>query len=210
VLSAASDGQGSVLSMTETLVFGSLAGRGGWRNDFPLTAGRKEYQLDMRGLGACHPMFLIRLRTFLEWQQREGSPVDVLLPTDATVRTHIVGMSVFENVEVTKDETPTVLPGKAGRILPVTTVADAAGIERLADAAVTALGSAPTAARRLASPLHMAISELGDNAVSHGRNDLGVRVACSIDHTGREVRLAVGDLGRSSPCSQAGSRPGCL
>jgi len=185
--------------MPRELEFGSLAGKGGWRGDFPLTTGREAYRLDMRGLGVCHPMYLVRLRTFLEWQQREGSPVDVLLPTDPAISTYLTEMDVFQGVDVNL-EGPAAHQGVAtNRILPVTSLADPSELETLADTAVAAVESCPSAVRRLASPLHMAIAELGDNAVSHGRNDLGMRVACSLDGSRPEIRLAVGDLGMGIP-----------
>ena len=177
------------------LEFGSLAGKGGWRSDFPLSTGRQEYRLEMRGMGQCHPMLLVRLRTFLEWQQREGSEIDALLPTDPAVCAHLAEMRVFTDVAASLDQSI----GKGIRgmraVVPMTTVTDAAEIERLAEAAVGALEAVPGRVGRLANPLHMAISELGDNAVSHGRNDLGVRVACDVDPSAHEIRLAIGDLG---------------
>jgi hypothetical protein len=45
----------------------------------------------------------------------------------------------------------------------------------------------------------MAVGELGDNAVTHGRSDLGVRVAASIGESGRVVEFAIGDLGVGIP-----------
>jgi hypothetical protein len=153
----------------------------------------------MRGLGVCHPMYLVRLRTFLEWQQREGSPVEVLLPTDPAISTHLAEMGVFQGVDVDLVGTPARVGAATSRILPLTSVADPSGVETLADSAVAALESCPSAVKRLASPLHMAIAELGDNAVSHGRNGLGIRVACSLDDSRPEIRLAVGDLGMGIP-----------
>jgi len=192
-------GQVASVDMSIGLEFGSLAGKGGWRGDFPLTTGRESYRLDMRGLGVCHPMYLVRLRTFLEWQQREGSPVEVLLPTDPAISTHLAEMGVFQGVDVDLVGAPARVGAATSRILPLTSVADPSGVETLADSAVAALESCPSAVKRLASPLHMAIAELGDNAVSHGRNGLGIRVACSLDDSRPEIRLAVGDLGMGIP-----------
>lgn len=144
-------------------------------------------------------MYLVRLRTFLEWQQREGSPVDVLLPTDPAISTQLAAMRVFQNVDVNLEGAPAPSGTGTRPILPVTSLADPSGVEALADTAVAALESCPSAVRRLANPLHMAVAELGDNAVSHGRNGLGISVACSLDDLRPGIHLAVGDLGMGIP-----------
>jgi hypothetical protein len=58
----------------------------------------------------------------------------------------------------------------------------------------------PRVAQQVADPVHMAVSELCDNARQHGRNSLGTYVAA--DQVGVETgefRLAIGDLGIGIP-----------
>ena len=142
-------------------------------------------------------MFLVRMRTFLEWHQREGSPIEVLTPTDPAVAGHLGAMEVFQGLELSLDRAPE--PTHGTTVLPLRTVDDSSGIEDLADEGVRAVEARGKAVARLASPFHMAVGELGDNAVTHGRSDLGVRVAASIGESGRVVEFAIGDLGVGIP-----------
>jgi hypothetical protein len=64
------------------------AGRGGWRDDFPLDPELPDHLVvDLEALREpIHPMFALRCRAFVDWHRDNGRNVEVLPPTDAVAR----------------------------------------------------------------------------------------------------------------------------
>jgi hypothetical protein len=145
-------------------------------------------------------MFLVRLRTFLEWHLRNSSDVRVLTPTDPAVAAHLADMHVFQGLPISFDRDMPEPSASAEVLLPVCTLANFGDVERVADAGVVALEARGGAVAGLGDAFHMAIAEFGDNAVSHGRSDLGLRLAAGIaGDSRRELIFAIGDLGVGIP-----------
>jgi hypothetical protein len=144
-------------------------------------------------------MFLVRVRTFLEWHLRDGRDIHLLMPSDPNVAAHLAAMQLFEGLDVSADPAVQEAGTTAEAIIPLRTVTDHTGIEDVADAFVSVAERRDDVAG-LADALHMAIGEFGDNAVSHGRNELGLRIAASAGgEDAQEVVLAIGDLGVGIP-----------
>jgi len=190
--------------MRNVLQYGSRAGSGGgWRGDLPLSGGDDGFELDLRALGACHPMFLVRLRTVLEWHLRDGRDIHVLMPSDPNVAAHLAAMRLFEGLDVSVDPGVQEAGTTAEAIIPLRTVTDHTGIEDVADAFVSVAERRDDVAG-LADALHMAIGEFGDNSVSHGRNELGLRIAAS---AGGEDAQEGGSRDRRSRRRDPGAHP---
>jgi hypothetical protein len=159
---------------TEIHLYEASGSDDGYRRDLPLE--RKVPQpirVDATRLGPSHPMFLVRLRMFLDWHRHAGHQVDFTPPRDGAVRT------ALENVR------------------RLTTPID------VDDLALDATEMLSHQARELAiwgDAMYMAIGELCDNARQHGVNDLGTYVATGrIDAPRPEFRLAIADLGIGIP-----------
>jgi hypothetical protein len=85
-------------------------------------------------------------------------------------------------------------------ILPVTCLADAGAVEDVARRTREILEYQLTDVSALGQPAFMAVAELCDNAIDHGKNPLGAFAAATrVVEPRRQVSLAIGDLGIGIP-----------
>ena len=178
----------------------TTGGRDGYRHDLPLDREvERPIVVDARRLGACHPMFLVRLRLFVDWHLAAGHDITVEGPVDRDVARRLADMRFA-----------TGLPdGVVHGLLPARDDASILGIHRLqthldaeevAERAVTVLHQQVGPLAGWGDALHMAIGELCDNALQHGHNELGTYVAADrITEPRREFRLVIADLGIGIP-----------
>lgn len=105
--------------MSTVIELGSRAGIGdGYRRNLPLEHDLAEpIEVDARRLGPCHPMFLVRLRIFLDWHAAAGRVVSLRLPADADVRALLAEMGeLCDNARVHGRNDPRRLRrGRSGR-----------------------------------------------------------------------------------------------
>ncbi len=86
--------------MGTTIKLGPSTGGGdGYRNDFLLERDLKSpITVDASELGPTHPMFLIRLRLFVDWHLAAGHAVSVTSPSDPAVAQHLADMRIAEGL----------------------------------------------------------------------------------------------------------------
>jgi hypothetical protein len=175
---------------------------GGWREDFPLGHDLPEDILvDCGALELpLYPLFIVRLRTFLEWHHARGRSLAVIRPRDAAARRVFIALGVTEGLPVTVDGTSAPADEDMAVVLPVTPLREFADVEAVASRTRELLEYQLPEVSALGHASYMAVSELCANAVEHGTNTLGSFVAASHFKEPRpQVSIAIGDLGVGIP-----------
>jgi len=166
---------GGPAGVTEpTRVSCESAGVDGWGDEVPLQSAADALHLDLSDLvpGDVEPLFLTRLAAC----RQECARCDVPLTS-------------------TSDEKEL---GRGDSLVPVTHVTEAEMIDRIVQDLSTGLEvSDAIVAHAIVNPLLMAISELGDNATTHGVSESGAWVSARYGTDWCSV--AVGDLGVGIP-----------
>lgn len=173
----------------------------GFRGDFKLDRElATPIVVDATDLGFCHPMFLARLRLFVDWHRSLGHEVTVKRPAQSVVAQRLADMyvdgdlpdGVFDDLPAPKGDDTVLLPLK--RLSSYHDVEDAAATATdLLGRHVPTLGTWGDAA-------HMAISELCDNAILHGASEMGAYVVADcVQDPQLTFRLAIADLGIGIP-----------
>ncbi|MDQ4125643.1 MAG: ATP-binding protein [Actinomycetota bacterium] len=189
--------------MGTSIVIGRRGSGGdGYREDLPLDRDLDgPIIVDLASVGWCHPMFAVRLRMFIDWHLLAGNAVTVLSPTSTSVAGHFAAMGVFAGLPelVISDVRPPHLLDTSS-VLPVRRLASYHDVEDAAADATEVLGQQSRALAAWGGAAHMAISELCDNAIQHGKNELGAYVAADrVLEPARAFRLAIADLGIGIP-----------
>ena len=173
----------------------------GFRGDFRLEQELEPpIVIDAGELGPCHPMFLLRLRLYVDWHLALGHEVSVIAPADRNVAEHLADMRVAEGLpHGVVGELPE-RGENADSVLSVSRLSSFHDVEDAAASATEVLGVQVPALAEWGDAAHMAISELCDNALQHGRSDFGAYVAadCVLDPEPR-FRLVIADLGIGIP-----------
>jgi hypothetical protein len=179
---------------------GSLAGSdGGWRDDLPLSPELPgDIVIDATELGPAHPMFLVRLRVFLDWHIAAGRAVSLLPPTSSDAYRQLDAGGVLRGVpgfaiDSAGDE------DRSLAVLPLTRLTDVRQIDPIADEVLQLLLYNLTDITRLGDATHMAVSELCANAIEHGAHAQGAYVMAERQVGRRRLTLAVADLGMGIP-----------
>jgi anti-sigma regulatory factor (Ser/Thr protein kinase) len=176
-------------------------GSDGYRHDLPLERDlERPIVVDARRLGPCHPMFLVRLRLFLDWHLAAGHEITVVAPAHADVAQRLADLRFA--VDLPDGVVDGLPPARSGAsILGIHRLRTHLDAEAVAERAVTVLHEQVGPLAGWGDPLHMAVGELCDNALQHGHNDeLGAYVAADrITEPRREFRLVIADLGIGIP-----------
>lgn len=176
---------------------------GGWREDFPLGHDLpSDILVDCSGLELpLYPLFLIRLRTFLEWHHASGRSLALIRPKMASARRMFDSLGVTARLPVETDgEHHATHSGEPGVVLPVTPLREFLDVERVAQSTREILEYQLPEVSALGHASYMAVSELCANAVEHGANSHGAFVAAArIKEPRPQVSIAVGDLGVGIP-----------
>jgi anti-sigma regulatory factor (Ser/Thr protein kinase) len=175
-------------------------GADGFGNDLPLEPDLDApIVVDARAVRRCHPMFVLRLRLFVDWHLDVGHHVSVIGPLDPGAAQHLADLKLGVGLS---PEVVTGLPepDDSAPLLGITRLAGDNDVEDAAQHAVEVLHRQTGAIAGWGDALHMGISELCDNAVHHGANRLGAYVAADrITEPRREFRLVIADLGIGIP-----------
>jgi hypothetical protein len=146
-------------------------------------------------------MFLVRLRLFLDWHLALGHSVSLNPPSDDEVARHLSDMRLFDGLPA---ELAAPLPAAADvreDLLPLRRLTGYNDVEDAADDAVEVLRGQARPLAAWGNALLMAVGELCENALQHGRNDLGAYYVAAdrIEGNQRCFRLAIADLGIGIP-----------
>jgi hypothetical protein len=158
--------------------------------------------IDASRLGASwHVVFAVRLRLFVDWHLAAGHEVSLRPPTDASAREALASFE-FENDLPSRIFTAPLSAAhpRGSALLPIARLATDGEADDAAARAVEVLRGQTADLAVWGDAMHMAIGELCDNALDHGRNELGAYVAADRVRTEpREFRLAIADLGIGIP-----------
>jgi hypothetical protein len=184
---------------------------GGYRGQLPLDEALPHpIRIDARGLGPCHPMFLVRLRVFIDWHLSVGHEVTLERPRDPATATQLASLGVLDGLPLAVVGEPAGDGGvgSAGAVLPLRQLANPLDVEEAAMQATEVLQQQVAELAVWGDPVHMALSELCGNALQHGRGPLPAYVAADrVDGEHRLFRLAIADLGIGVPEHIRGRHP---
>jgi len=172
--------------------------RGGWAERIPLDGRSAPLRLDMHRVDQVDPPMLVRLAALIDRHAVNGGEFEVRLPQSTAIRRQLESMRVDSGSEILGISESSGSSTPVG-VLPVTRFSAPAQVDLLASGLNGMLNehfSGPL--RPFAQPLFVALSELCDNATTHGKSPLGAYVAATRDARGR-CSLAVGDLGVGIP-----------
>lgn len=186
------------------LTLSSTSGRrDGYRHDLPLERDiASPIVVDATHLGPCHPMFVLRLRLFVDWHLMAGHEVTIRPPASAQAARQLSALRFWDDLpsRVVAGGGDVVAPEEDPSILGIRRIHDARDVEDIAQSAVDVLHQQIGPIAGWGAALHMAISELCDNALQHGASELGAYVAADrVLDPRREFRLVVADLGIGIP-----------
>lgn len=145
-------------------------------------------------------MFALRLRVFIDWHTTVGHRVRFLAPTDPGTAQCLADLDVAANLDPSVIELPEPRVDRLEEALPVAAFSHHTVVEDVAREVVGLLQRQTEPFGSWSDATYMAISELCDNALQHGTNDLGAYIAADrILEPRRELRLAIADLGIGIP-----------
>ena len=183
---------------------GYTSGRGSsWGSALPLRPAPDgaDLRLDLSDLGFVEPLFLLRLRAFIDWHSLRGHAIHIIPPSNFGVRNYLVRMGVFDDLPEGCSCDAGMITGTNRKdvLVELTRMTSPMAVEELDYRLQELLGAHfPGNSARLAAAFIVATGELADNATTHGRNDVGAYVAAQRYQTTRCV-LAIGDLGVGIP-----------
>lgn len=167
--------------------------------------------LDLTDLHFVDPLFLLRLRGFIDWHCSNGHPVRVVRPKSASVRNYLVRMRVTEELplECECDLGTVHATDKSDVLIPIRRLASRAESDLLDDELATLYGAQFTGGLgRLADAFTRTVSEMCDNATTHGRSEVGIAYVTAQRYKGDRCVLAIGDLGIGVPEHMRQAFPG--
>jgi anti-sigma regulatory factor (Ser/Thr protein kinase) len=179
----------------------SSGGDNGYRGDFRLERDLlPPITIDATELGSCHPMFVVRLRLFIDWHLALGHDVSVVAPTNVSVAQHLADMQIAGDLpDGIFDGLPDAVREK-NALLGLHRLVTYHDVEDAAATAAEVLGRRIPALGAWGDAAHMAISELCDNAIQHGKSEMGAYVAVDrVVDPQPAFRLAIADLGIGIP-----------
>ncbi len=162
----------------------------------------REVALDLEDLYVVGPLLLCRLRGFIDAQCAAGGGVQVTSPRSPSVRRYFNAMGLTHNLPQSClwDLGGTSADGPRSVLLPIRRLRspqEVAVLDHELESVLTASFTGKIG--RLASAFTMTVSEMCDNATTHGESNVGFAyVAAQRIHPDRCV-LAIGDLGLGIP-----------
>lgn len=186
---------------TRIAVTAGMSAADGYRGDLPLSRELEQpIVVDASALGSCHPMFVIRLRLFLDWHLSAGHDVRLIAPRDPQVAQYVADMGV--GLELPDDVVAGLPRGGSSpaALFALRRLATANDVEDASGAAMEVLHLQMPELAVWGEPVYMAVSELCSNGLQHGRDKLGAYIAADrIEGDARLFRLAIADLGLGIP-----------
>jgi hypothetical protein len=178
------------------------AGSGsGWGGTLPLRAYPKSVCLDLRRLRFVVPTFLLRLRTFIDWHRARGREVTVLCPTSVNVNHYLARMRIHADLpsgtfqglrEVAEHDRSDVL-------IPITRLYELPEVDYFVDDLSPVVNAHVDQIAAVGQPFLLAVSELSQNGVEHGRSASGCYVAAQRYPSRSSLALCIADLGGGIP-----------
>lgn len=160
--------------------------------------------LDASDLGFVVPMFIIRLRAWLQWCVAEGRDVTIIPPTNPDVASYLARMRVGHDLpegmvmglpEIHEHD-------RADVLIPATQMFEFGDVEVLGAQALELVRESVAEVAVFGQAIQSGIGELCDNGVEHGASPLGCFAAAQhYQHGagGKRTVLAVGDCGVGIP-----------
>jgi hypothetical protein len=189
--------------MAVAITLTRLAGAGdGFRHDLPLDRELEDgsVSLDLRGLQSCHPMLALRLRLFVDWHQRAGHNVTVRRPDDSAIAQRLADLGIADGLPAETVQLPTPRHERNDSFLPLRELGSYTDVEDVAQETVDLLHRQTAAIGCWGDAMFAAVSELCNNALQHGRNELGAYVLAErTSESNGQLRLAIADLGIGVP-----------
>jgi hypothetical protein len=189
--------------MGTSIVLTRRAGSGdGFREDLLLERELdNDVVLDARNLESCHPMFALRLRLFIDWHLNAGHQVHVQAPRDRHVAQQLADLGVADAIEDAVFSLPAPRAERVSTILSLQRFKTFSDVEGIALESVDLLHRQSEAVGCWGNAMFAAVSELCNNALQHGRNELGAYLVAdrTSDRGGGQLRLAIADLGIGVP-----------
>ncbi len=157
--------------------------------------------LDLSALEFADPLFLLRLRGFIDWHAAEGRAVRIVPPTSTNVRNYLARMHLADDLPARCECDLGSVRGQdqSHVLIPIRRLGSNLDSDAL-DYELDALYAAHFTGRLggLADAFTRTVGEMCDNATTHGVSPLGAYVAAQRYAQTRAV-LAVGDLGVGVP-----------
>ncbi len=179
----------------------SVVGRDGYSTNLPLDREVEgPIRVSLAGLRApeVHPMFAARLRVFADWHLAAGHDVKIIGPRDTQTARRLATLGTA--LGLTKEVLDLPAPSPRSDVLPLTKFRRFHDVEDVAEAAVELLHQQTGLFGEWGDAVHMAISELCDNALQHSNSELGSYVVADRVTSERLLfRLAIVDLGVGIP-----------
>jgi len=176
----------------------SATAANGWGEQIALDGAPDPLELDLSGLTHHDPLLNLRLAALLDRYEASGCRIEVRTPRSLAVQLQLALMQIDCRSKLLGLPISAEVSGPPN-FLPVVRLSVPDQVDRLAEGLQGMLNEHFTGnLRPLAQPLFVAVSELCDNATTHGGNPLGAFVAARRDAAGCCV-LAIGDLGIGIP-----------
>jgi hypothetical protein len=175
-------------------------GKDGYRSDLPLDREMDAVIVDASALAECHPMLALRLRIFVDWHVAAGHSVRLIAPSSKRAAQQLANFDLARGWSPGVMGLPDPQDARYEQVMPIACFRDHTEVEDIARNAVDLLHRQTDPFGAWGDAIYMAIGELCDNALQHGRNELGAYIVA--DRTlapRRELRLAIVDLGIGIP-----------
>jgi hypothetical protein len=138
------------------------------------------------------PMFAVRLRVFSEWHAREGREVEIVAPEDPVAERLFRAMAIDPGDQGSTEE--------PDAIMPVTRLDGHNDAELVAARTQEIVEYQLQDISSLGQAAFMAVAELCDNAMDHGKNQLGAYAAVQrVSEPRPQVSISICDLGIGIP-----------
>jgi hypothetical protein len=169
-----------------------------------------ELVIDLGALRNAGPSILLRLRALIDLQCFEGGTVEIIPPSDSTVRAYVAMMRLGADLPATcacdLEPIEVIDPNKI--LIPIRRLNTREESDRL-DEELSELLEAQFTGKigRLARAFTQTASEMCDNATSHGWSEVGGAYVSAQRYTKQRCVLAIGDLGVGIPEHIRKARP---
>lgn len=162
----------------------------------------KRVLLDLTELQFVDPLLLLRLRGFIDWHCFNGHSVQVVPPATASVRDYLARMHLGADLPAgcECDLGAAEPSGRSEVLIPIRRLSTTSDSDAL-DEELEALYAAQFTGElgRLAEAFTRTVSEMCDNATSHGRSQIGGAYVTAQRYSDKRCVLAIGDLGIGIP-----------
>lgn len=159
--------------------------------------------LDLTAVEFVDPLFLLRLRGFIDWHCARGHSVRLLRPRSTSVRNYLCRMRVANELPATCDSELEPGPNCGGRgdvLIPIRRLGSRGDSDLLDEELATLYTAHFTGGlARSADAFTRTVSEMCDNATTHGSSAVGVAYVTAQRYRNNRCVLAIGDLGVGIP-----------